>query len=322
MRYYINNAVVSAFLGMLIYDITKFLKDEIVMIQSMTGFGRYEYTDNGKKYIVEIKTVNHRYFDFSVRMPKKFNMFEADIRNVVKKFINRGKIELFISYEDLTEGSCSIRYNSNITSQYVNAIKEMSDEFDLPFDITVSKLSEFPEVFIMEEADMDKDLILKHIKVAVEGAVKQLVVSRNIEGENLKEDLLSKLELLSSEIMYIEERSPEIVEYHQQKLEEKLNNLLEGAGIEQSRILTEVAIFADKVCVDEEIVRLKSHINSIKKIINEEENIGRKLDFIVQEMNREANTILSKSGNLDITDHGIIIKTEIEKIREQIQNIE
>lgn len=292
------------------------------MIQSMTGYGRYELTENDKKYTVEIKTVNHRYLDLNVKMSKKFNMFESEIRAVLKKYIKRGKVDLYISYENISESNCTIKYNSPVAKQYVAAIKEMSEEYDLPFDLTAAKLAKFPEIFVMEEESIDEELTLKCLTAAVENAAKQLAAARNVEGENLKADLLSKLELLSEELDYIEEKSPEIVRHYQQKLEDKLNGLLNEAGIEQSRIIAEVTIYADKVCVDEEIVRLKSHIASVRKVLCEEENIGRKLDFIVQEMNREANTILSKANNLDISDHGIVIKTEIEKIREQVQNIE
>lgn len=292
------------------------------MIQSMTGFGRHELTDDGKKYIVEIKTVNHRYFDLNIKMPKKFNMFEAEIRNTLKKYIQRGKVDLYITFENLSEDLCSVKYNSGLAAQYVKAVKKMADEFELVNDLTVSKLSRYPEIFVMEENEMDEDKTLKQLTTAVEEAAKQLVMARNAEGENLKADLLAKLDLLMEEVLYIESKSPEIIKTYQGKMEEKLQSFLNDAAIEQSRILAEVTIFADKVCVDEEIVRLKSHINSIKNVLNENESIGRKLDFIVQEMNREANTILSKANNIDISDHGITIKTEIEKIREQIQNIE
>lgn len=292
------------------------------MIQSMTGFGRYELIEEGRKYTVEIKTVNHRYLDVNIKMPKKFNMFETDIRNGLSRYVKRGKVDVYISYEDTDDTNCNLKYNKAVALQYVNTMKDMSEEFDIPYDLTVSKLSRFPEVFVMEEEEMDEDKTLKELLNTVENAATQLVNARSVEGANLKTDLLDKLQLLQEEVTYIEEKSPQIIEVYQQKLQERLENLLSDASIEPARIVTEVTIFADKVCVDEEIVRLKSHISSIINVLEENDSIGRKLDFIVQEMNREANTILSKANNIDISDHGIRIKTEIEKIREQIQNIE
>ena len=292
------------------------------MIQSMTGFGHYELVEDGKKYTVEIKTVNHRYLDLNIKMPKKFNIFETEIRNVLKDYIKRGKSDLYITYEDTTQSDYSVRYNEALVAQYLKAAEDMSEQFALKNDMTVTKMSKFPDVLIIEEGKLDEDKTLKQLTTAVEGAAKQLVSARHTEGMNLKADLLDKLELLTEEVKYIEAVSPEIVNLYQNKLQEKLENLLNDAGVEQSRILTEVTIFADKICVDEEIVRLKSHIASVKDVLEEEDSIGRKLDFIVQEMNREANTILSKANNIDISNHRINIKTEIEKIREQIQNIE
>lgn len=292
------------------------------MIQSMTGFGRCELTDEGRKYVVEIKTVNHRYLDLSIKMPKKFNAFEADVRAVLKKYVKRGKVDLFLSYEDLEGHAGTVRYNSGVVSQYVKAMREMAEEFQIPFDLTAEKLARFPEVFSFEEEELDQERTLAALRNVVEGAAQELVATRSAEGRNLKVDLISKLDGLEVEIGYIEEKSPEIVRVYQQKLEEKLSSLLEETGMEQSRILAEVTLFADKTCVDEELVRLKSHVDSLRGILEEDDSIGRKLDFVVQEMNREANTILSKAGSVDLTDHGINVKTEIEKIREQVQNIE
>jgi len=288
----------------------------------MTGFGKCELNENGKKYTVEIKTVNHRYFDLSIKMPKKFNMFEADIRNVLKENIQRGKIDLYITYEDLSESATEVKYNADLALQYVNAIRALSEEFDIVNDLTASKLSRYPEIIVIEEAQLNEEQTLNDLKNVVSGAVKQLVSARAVEGERLKADIIEKLEILKSEVEYIENRSPEIIKAYQEKLEQKVNDLLADSTIEPSRIVAEVTIYADKVCVDEEIVRLKSHIASVRDELDSQDSIGRKLDFIVQEMNREANTILSKANNLDIADHGIVLKTEIEKIREQIQNIE
>lgn len=292
------------------------------MIQSMTGFGRSELNENGKKYTVEIKTVNHRYFDLNIKMPKKFNVFEVDIRNVIKEKIQRGKIDLYITYEDLSGTATAVKYNSALASQYVEAIRNMSEEFGIANDLTASKLSRYPEIIMMEEEQLNEEQTLNDLKAVVSNAVEQLVVARTTEGERLKADITDKLDILDKEVEYIEQRSPEIIKAYQENLEQKVSDLLADTTIEPARIVTEVTIYADKVCVDEELVRLRSHITSVRDALESKESIGRKLDFIVQEMNRESNTILSKANNHDIADHGIILKTEIEKIREQIQNIE
>lgn len=293
------------------------------MIQSMTGFGRYELNEDGKKYIAEIKTVNHRYFDLNIKMPKKFNMFEAEIRNLLKEYIHRGKIDLYISYEDISESGTTIKYNYPLAAQYVQAIAEMSEKLNLTNDLTASKLSKYPDIFVMEEAQLNEEATVMQIKIVVTEAVKQLVSAREAEGKRLKSDLREKLNLLINEVEYIESRYPEIIKLYQEKLEQKVSEMLSDVSIEHSRILSEVTIYSDKICIDEELVRLKSHITSVIEALDDnQESVGRKLDFIVQEMNREANTILSKANNIDIADHGIILKTEIEKIREQVQNIE
>lgn len=293
------------------------------MIQSMTGFGRYELNEDGKKYIAEIKTVNHRYFDLNIKMPKKFNMFEAEIRNLLKEYIHRGKIDLYISYEDISESGTIIKYNYPLAAQYVQAIAEMSEKLNLTNDLTASKLSKYPDIFVMEEAQLNEEATVMQIKIVVTEAVKQLVSAREAEGKRLKSDLREKLNLLINEVEYIESRYPEIIKLYQEKLEQKVSEMLSDVSIEHSRILSEVTIYSDKICIDEELVRLKSHITSVIEALDDnQESVGRKLDFIVQEMNREANTILSKANNIDIADHGIILKTEIEKIREQVQNIE
>ena len=236
------------------------------MIQSMTGFGHYELVEDGKKYTVEIKTVNHRYLDLNIKMPKKFNIFETEIRNVLKDYIKRGKSDLYITYEDTTQSDYSVRYNEALVAQYLKAAEDMSEQFALKNDMTVTKMSKFPDVLIIEEGKLDEDKTLKQLTTAVEGAAKQLVSARHTEGMNLKADLLDKLELLTEEVKYIEAVSPEIVNLYQNKLQEKLENLLNDAGVEQSRILTEVTIFADKICVDEELVRVKSHMASVKDV--------------------------------------------------------
>ncbi|NLG02998.1 MAG: YicC family protein [Clostridia bacterium] len=292
------------------------------MIKSMTGFGRYEMADEKRKITVEMKAVNHRYLDMNLKMPKKFSFFESAIRGTLKKYIQRGKVDIYITYEDFTENNVSIRYNKDIAEEYMKYLNEMAEQFSLEKDIRVSTLSRYPEVLSMEEQVMDEEEIWKNLEHAVSKAAEAFVETRIKEGENLKEDLLKKLDGMLEMVTYIEERSPEIIEAYKTKLEDKVKELLGDAQIDENRILSEVTIFADKICVDEETVRLKSHITSTKTTLEEGGSIGRKLDFIAQEMNREANTILSKSNDLDTSNKAIDLKTEIEKVREQIQNIE
>lgn len=292
------------------------------MIKSMTGFGRAEYADANRKFTVEIKSVNHRYLDMAIKMPKKLNFFEAAIRNELKNYIQRGKVDVFISYEDFTENNVGIKYNKEVAEEYLKYLREMSEEFELDCDIRVSTLSRYPEVFSMEEIDINEEEIWAGLKKALDSAAGNFVDARIREGENLKKDLIDKLDDMSKHVDYIKDRAPEIIENYKRGLIEKVNELLLDTKVDEGRLLMEVTIFADKVCVDEEIVRLTSHIETTKNTLNEGGSCGRKLDFIAQEMNREANTILSKANDLITSDHAIELKTEIEKVREQIQNIE
>jgi uncharacterized protein (TIGR00255 family) len=292
------------------------------MIKSMTGFGRCEFADEKRKFTVELKSVNHRYLDVSIKMPKKLNFFDSTIRSVLKEYIERGKVDVYITCEDYTEDNYSLRYNSALAGEYLGYLKAMAEEFGLENDIRVSTLSRYPEVFSMEEQTIDEEELWSGLEKALRGACKQFVDSRIREGENLKKDLLAKLDEVLSDVKFIEERSPEIMQEYRVRLEEKVKELLDDRQIDESRIATEVTIYADKVCVDEETVRLKSHVQSTIDTLNKGGSIGRRLDFIAQEMNREANTILSKANNIEISDTGINLKTGIEKIREQIQNIE
>ncbi len=292
------------------------------MIKSMTGFGRCEIQKGSRKFTVELKSVNHRYLDVNIRMPKKLNFFETAIRTLLKSYANRGKVDIFITYEDLSQSQVSVKYNAALAAEYLRYLRQMEEEFGLENDVRVSTLSRYPEVFTMEEQSEDEEELWNGLKEALEGAFGQFVETRKAEGENLKKDILSKLDSLETEIVFVEERSPQIVAEYRAKLEEKMKELLADTQIEDSRIAAEVILFADKICTDEEVVRLKSHIQHMRATLEEKEGIGRKLDFIAQEMNREANTILSKANDLEVSNHAITLKTEIEKIREQIQNIE
>lgn len=292
------------------------------MIKSMTGFGRSEIVKGNRKISVEIKSVNHRYLEAGIKMPKKLNVFESRMRDLLKKYATRGKIDIFINYEDDSESQVNLKFNQNIADEYVAIFNNMSEKYNLKNDMTVGGLARFPEVITMDEVQEDEEELWHFIEEAMKAALEQFVNTRILEGENLKKDLLGKLDHMEELVAFVEKRSPEIMKEYRSKLESKVKELLGDTTIDESRIATEVIIYADKICVDEETVRLRSHIEHARKCLNEEGGIGRKMDFIAQEMNREANTTLSKANDIEISNAAIDLKTEIEKVREQIQNIE
>lgn len=292
------------------------------MIKSMTGFGRCELAREERRITVEMKSVNHRYLDVNIRMPKKLNQFESAIRNFLKQYMERGKVDLFLTYEDFTENKMNLRYNGELAAEYVSYIRQMAQQFQLEEDLTAAKLSRYPEIFSMEEQAVDEKQLWNFLEEGLALACRQFVTSRIEEGENLKADLLEKLSNMSRYVEGIEARSPGIVEEYRGKLKAKVEELLGDTQIDEGRLAAEITIYADKICTDEELVRLKSHIQGTQAALKEGGSIGRKLDFIAQEMNREANTILSKANDLEVSNLAIDLKTEIEKLREQIQNIE
>lgn len=292
------------------------------MMKSMTGFGRCEYSNGDRKFTVEVKGVNHRYLDVNVRMPKKFNFYETAVRALLKRYASRGKVDIFIGYEDVSQNQLSLKYNEVLAREYMKCFERMKQEFEIEYDVRVSTLAKCPEVLTMEEQGEDEEELWNGLKSALEGAFARFSDTRALEGENLKKDILEKLLFMEGLVAKIERRSPAIVTEYRAKLTEKVKELLADSQIEESRMAAEVVLYADKICTDEEIVRLKSHIGHMRDTLDEEEGVGRKLDFIAQEMNREANTILSKANDLEVSNHAIGLKTEIEKIREQIQNIE
>lgn len=292
------------------------------MIRSMTGFGRSETITTDYKLIVEMKAVNHRYSEIGLKMPKKLNCFESGIRALLKEYITRGKVDIYITYEDYREAGVGVIYHPEAAREYMEHLKQIAQDFQVKDDITVTKLANFPEVLSREEAPMDEEQLWGILEPGIRQAAEQFVAARNREGENLKQDLLNKLDSMLDMVAYVEEKAPGLIQDYRAKLEAKVQELLENTTIDESRIAAEVVIYADKICVDEETVRLKSHISNTKQILMEGGSVGRKLDFIAQEMNREANTILSKANSLDISNKAIDLKTEIEKVREQIQNIE
>ena len=294
------------------------------MIKSMTGFGRAEAADEERKITVELKSVNHRYLDLNIKMPKKLSFFEAAIRNFLKNYIQRGKVDVFITFEDYTQNRVSLKYNQELAAEYMQYFEQMSGYFNIENDVKVSHLMRCPEVLIMEDQGIDESELWPPLESVLRQACEKFVESRRVEGENLKKDLLQKLAGLDEKVCLVEERSPEVIAAYREKLTAKMRELLEDTQIEENRIAAEVVLFADKICNDEETVRLHSHIKNMRDILTDEksQSVGRKLDFIAQEMNREANTTLSKANDLKVSNLAIDLKTEIEKIREQIQNIE
>lgn len=292
------------------------------MLNSMTGFGRYEVSGEGKKVTVEMKSVNHRYLELNIKMPKKFNFLEAQIRNIIKRHLERGKVDVFVSYENTIEGSLSLKYNDALAREYVDIYKNISNEFGVELKLDSNIIARSPDVITMEEQEEDEDILSNLLEAAVEGACKKMVETRSVEGEHLKQDILGKLDDILSVVEFIKDRSPIILEEYREKITGKVNELLESSQIDEARIAQEVTMFADKICVDEEIVRLEGHVKAMKDALVAGGAVGRRLDFIAQEMNREANTTLSKTTDLEISNRAINLKTDIEKVREQIQNIE
>ncbi len=292
------------------------------MIYSMTGFGRGEFTENDRKMIVEMKSVNHRYCDVNVRLPRKLNFLENDIKAFVKKKLSRGKVDLFINYEDNSEKQESIRFNESLAREYMSYFKKMAETFDIRNDVAVSHISRYPDVLVIEEQGDDEDLLWSLMAGALDLAVEKMINTRMTEGELLKKDIFGKLDIMTNALVEIDKQSPQVVADYKVKLENRIAELMDNVSVDAERLSVEVAIFADKCCIDEEIVRLRSHIEHMTKTLGLGQPIGRKLDFLAQEMNREANTILSKANSILISNHALELKTEIEKIREQIQNIE
>ena len=292
------------------------------MIKSMTGYGRFELEKDTRRYTVELKGVNHKYLDVNIRLPKSFNSYDGNIRSQLKNQVSRGKVDVYISYEDLGENQLSLKFNATLAEEYLKIFNKMEEDYNISNDVRVSHLSRYPEVLTMEEQVADEEELLSGLKEALQGALDKFIETKKLEGESLKVDLLSKLALMEDEVTHVEERSPEISRLYREKIEGKVKELLGNVKLEEERILTEVTLFAEKICTDEEVVRLRSHINHMRDVLTEREGVGKKLDFIAQEMQREANTILSKANDIEISNHAIILKTEIEKIREQIQNIE
>lgn len=293
------------------------------MVKSMTGFGRgISEEDTSRSFTIEIKTVNHRYFDINVRMPRNLLSLESKVRETIKNKINRGKVDVFITQNSYGKEDSDIHFNEELSDSYMSCLEKIRDRYDVIDNISVSLIARFPEIITLEKKEEDLEEIWKSLKCPLNDAVDALVNMREKEGEKLREDIVSKCENIEELVNKVDERAPFVVEDYKERLENRLQELLENANIEENRIAAEVAVFADKASIDEELVRLNSHIIQLKETLKKEEPIGRKLDFIIQEMNREANTICSKASDLEIINLVINIKNYIEKIREQTQNIE
>lgn len=292
------------------------------MIRSMTGFGRYELAGESHKIIVEMKSVNHRYLDLSIKMPKIFNCFETAIRGLVKEQLQRGKVDMYISYEKESDDETVLCYHEEIAKAYVTHMAQMADTFQLENNLSLTELAKMPEVFTMEQRDTDAKELWPDVEKAVREACAAMVQARETEGEQLKKDLLAKLDHMDLLVDAVTKKAPIMVQEYRIRLTEKVKEFLDASVIDENRIAAEVTLYADKICVDEEMVRLRTHISHMKEALCGGGSVGRKLDFLAQEMNREANTTLSKINDVTLADVAIDMKTEIEKIREQVQNIE
>ena len=292
------------------------------MIKSMTGYGRAAQTIAGMAVAVEIKSVNHRYFEFSSRTPRAYGFLDEKLKSFIQSAVSRGKVECSVQIESLEEAEVQVHLNASLAQGYLQAFSELAVRFGLENDVRVSTLSRFSDIFSIHKTEADEEKIWDAVRTVTAQALERFIEMRTREGERLRTDVLSRAETILSNVEYIESRSPETVREYNEKLLARMQNVLESAQVDEQRILLEAAIFADKVAVAEETVRLRSHIDQLREFFNAEEAVGRKLDFLVQEINREANTIGSKAQDVEIARRVIDIKAEVEKIREQIQNIE
>lgn len=292
------------------------------MAKSMTGFGRGEFQNNGMEFRVEIKTVNHRYIDVFIKVPRQISFLEDKIREVLTKSISRGKIDIFVNFDCFGENKKEVLFDEYLADAYIDAIRKMKEKYNLRDDVSISLISKFPDILKVEKVDENEEELWEVLKVALNDAISSLIRMREKEGIELKKSLLEKLVIIEEQLVFIKKRAPEVVKEYKIRLENRINELLEQKPIDEYRIATEVAVFADRCSIDEEIVRLSSHILQFRNTLDLVQPIGRKLDFIIQEMNREINTIGSKANDLKITRNVVEVKGEIEKIREQAQNIE
>lgn len=294
----------------------------MTMIKSMTGFGRAQETVDGMTVTVELKSVNHRYFEFTAKVPRTYGFLEEKLKSFLNARVSRGKMECYVSSENLEESDMEVIVNPSLAKGYVDALRTLSETFGLKEDYSAISIAKFPDVLTLRKAPADEEKIWNAVQKVTELAVERFVTMRETEGEKLRADILSKADTILEHVAFVESRSPQTVREYHEKLRQRMEELLENTQVDEQRLLTEAAVFADKVAVDEETVRLRSHISQLREFLNADEPIGRKLDFLVQEMNRESNTIGSKAQDVEIAKRVIAIKAEVEKIREQVQNIE
>lgn len=292
------------------------------MVRSMTGFGRHEATVDGRDIVVEIKSVNHRYYEFNCRTTRGYNFLEEKLKSYIKEKVSRGKIDVYVSLSQKEDTESIVKINPSLAQGYINALKKLSTDYGVADDISVSTVAQYNDIFQVHRAPEDEEEVWNAVKEVLDVALDNFIKMREVEGEKMKADIMSRAETILSIVSKIEEKSPERVKDYEARLKERIEELLGSADFDEQRILTEVAIFADKVAVDEETVRLRSHFDQLKLLMKSDGEIGRKIDFIIQEMNREANTIGSKANDSTLSHMVVDIKAEIEKIREQIQNIE
>ncbi len=292
------------------------------MVRSMTGYGKGFAENTDARVTIEMKSVNHRYLDLNIKLPKKLNFLESAIRNKISESVFRGKVDVYITLNEHSDACYQVSINDAIAQKYYDSISAMAEKLGVDNDLKASNISRLPDVIELEEIEADEDGLKSIVFTALEGCIDQFVQSRIAEGERLEKDLLGKMDEMLSLVAKLEERSPQIIQEYTARLKTKIVELLDDSHIDEGRIAQEVVIYADKICIDEEMVRLKSHVCETRDVFKLDKEVGRKLDFLAQELNREANTILSKSTDVEIADIGITLKTLIEKVREQIQNIE
>lgn len=292
------------------------------MIKSMTGFGRSVKEIDGYIITVEIKSVNHRYFEFSSRIPRQYGFLDDKLKAFVNSKVSRGKVDCFVSIEALNTESTQVVVNHTLAGAYVRALKEIASVYELKDDFGASTISRFPDVLLTRKDEEDEEKIWSYVQQTADDAIEKFVAMRAFEGEKMRDDILSRADYIIENVEFIEQRSPQTVKEYNDKLISRVHDLIGDAALDESRIIQEVAVFADKVAVAEETIRLRSHIDQLRNFVNSDGPIGRKLDFLVQEINRETNTIGSKACDVDIARKVVDVKAEIEKIREQIQNIE
>ncbi len=292
------------------------------MVRSMTGYGKGFAENESARVTIEMKSVNHRYLDLNIKLPKKLNFLESLIRNKISESIFRGKVDVYITLNEHSDACYKVSINDIIAKEYFDSIAEMAEKLGVENDMKANNIVRLPDVIELEETDSDEDSLKELVLSALSDCINQFVDSRIAEGARLEKDLVSKMDEMLVLVDKLEKRSPVIIEEYKERLTTKIHELLEDNNIDENRIAQEVTIYADKVCIDEEMVRLKSHVAETRSVFELDKEVGRKLDFLAQELNREANTILSKSTDVEIADIGITLKTLIEKVREQIQNIE